>query len=269
MRPRNAALLIDLFTGAVILSVAVALANVTWRLIELVDHRMPEPNGAPLRSAPALAIDITPILAFAPFGTENGSDLRPTSLPIELRGVFQAIPSEASTALIAPTGGASAAYKVGEAVPAGGSILAINRDSVVFAVNGHRELLGFPQPAGAKGAAPTAGPSAPGTSVTAQAPSPAGTAVSSAAPSTNPSQALLDSLGASPVSGGYRVGESLSSVAREAGLLPGDVINQVNGTLLGNPAMDRQTLALAARSGQLRIGLVRNGRQATFALPLQ
>ena len=40
---------------------------------------------------------------------------------------------------------------------------------------------------------------------------------------------LLDGLGAAPVGGAYRIGADPSPAARKAGLLPGDVIERING----------------------------------------
>lgn len=260
MRPRDTVLLVDLFTGAVVVSVAVALAGLTWRLFDLATHRAPAPPPAGFLAPAQARTDITPILSLAPFGVERGGDLRPTTLPLELRGVLLAMPVAASTALIAATGGAPLAYRAGQAIPAGATIETIRIDSVILRVGAHRELLTFPKAAAAPETAPAPPPASP--AATPEAGSPA--AQTAASP-----QALLDSLGAAPVNGGYRIGDSLSATARQAGLLPGDVIDQVNGTLLGNPAMDRQTLAMAARSGELRVALIRKGRRTTISVPLR
>lgn len=263
MRPRDTALLVDLFTGAVVVSVAVALAGLTWRLFDLATHRAPEPSpmGFPV---PARApTDLTPILSLAPFGVEQGGDPRPTTLPVELRGVLRAMPAAASTALIAGAGGTPLSYRVGQAIPAGATIEAIRIDSVVLRVGGHRELLTFPR----SGAPPAAAAVAPD-----QAASPATTpstpGVSSPSPPASP-RALLDSFGATPVNGGYRIAAPLAPTARRAGLLPGDVIDQVNGTPLGDQSVDRRTLAMAARSGDLRVALIRNGRRTMISVPLR
>lgn len=261
MTPRQMAAAVDLFAIAVIASVAIALAGLSWRIASLMEDRSPKPQPATPILPRAGEADVAPILALAPFGNGTSGAAQPTRLPIELRGVILAIPRERSTALIAPSGGTPIAYRVGEPIPQGATIQTIGVDSVILGVGGHRELLAFPKPGAAAAPASVTAPAGP---APLSLPPRAGAAPGAPSSPT----ALLDSLGATPVNGGYRVGDSLSPAVRQAGLLPGDLIDQVNGTLLGNPAMDQQTLAAAARSGTVRIDLVRGGRRTTITVPL-
>lgn len=264
MTSRQAAIAADLFVAAIVCSVAFALAGLTWRIVGLLTYR-PPPATIAARLA-ATGIDIGPIVALAPFGESLSDAPQPTTLPIELRGIVRTIPQEASSVLIAPSGGAAASYRVGGVIPQGATILSIGIDTAILGVGGHREILGFPKSVAAAPPTPLPGGPAilPGTTSVAGLPSPIAPPPGAASP-----QSLLDSLGASPVTGGYRIGESLSPAIRQAGLMPGDVIEQVNGTPLGNPAIDQRVLAAAARSGTLRVDLVRNGRRTTITLPLR
>ena len=270
MTPRQTKLAADIFTCAVIASVGIALAGLTWRLTAGLGEPAP---AAPIPALPRPQVDVGPIVALSPFGTGAGGAPTPTSLPLELKGVMLAIPREASTALIAPSGGAApVAYRIGETIAGGGPIESIGIDNVIFAVSGRREQLSFPKPGSpAAGAAPAAGappvvtpgtpPPPPGIAPGPPPPPPGG-----GGPLSSP-QAMLSSIGAEPINGGYRVGEALSPAVRAAGLQPGDVVESVNGSKLGNPAQDQQLLAAAMRTGTVRLDVMRGGQRMTLALP--
>ncbi|WCT72881.1 type II secretion system protein N [Sphingomonas naphthae] len=270
MTPRQTRIAADIFTGAVIASVAIAFAGLTWRLAAGLGTPAP---AAPIPTLPRPQVDVSPIVALAPFGSGATGAPTPTGLPLELKGVMLAIPSDASTALIASAGGAAPiAYRIGQAVPGGGPIETIGIDNVIFSVSGHREQLAFPKPgatapSATQAAPPIINPGAP-PAMAVQSPPPG------AAPPPPPMgagpmspQAMLSSIGAEPINGGYRVGQSLSPTVRAAGLQPGDVVESVNGTKLGNPAQDQQTLAAAMRSGTVRIDVMRGSQHMTLALP--
>jgi general secretion pathway protein C len=91
LTPRQARLALDLLTGLVIVSVAFALAGLTWRLAgHAGSGAVTVPSGA---AAVAAAPDIAPALALAPFGrAAAGEGAQPTTLPHELKGVIAASP---------------------------------------------------------------------------------------------------------------------------------------------------------------------------------
>ncbi|PKP97557.1 MAG: signaling protein, partial [Alphaproteobacteria bacterium HGW-Alphaproteobacteria-15] len=84
--PRQTRTALDLFAAAVILSVVVALAGLTWRIAgHAGTGAVTVPGGARPASASA---DVTPALAFAPFGRTAITDAsQPTALPLRLKGV--------------------------------------------------------------------------------------------------------------------------------------------------------------------------------------
>jgi general secretion pathway protein C len=271
--PRDQRLAADIFTGAVIVSVAIALAGLTWRLAAGIGKPA---SPAPLAMMPNPQTDITPIVALAPFGNGASGAPIPTTMPFELKGVLMAVPSNLSSALIAPSGGgASISYRIGQPLPGGGTIETIGLDNVIFAVSGHREILTFPKP-GQGPAASTGGAASPPAAMTigpngSLVPAQQSTAVLPPIPSAPASgfspQAMLDSLAAQPTDDGYRVGSGLAPTVRAAGLQPGDVVQRVNGAKLGNPATDQQLLAAAMRTGTIRLDVMRGGQQITLAFP--
>ncbi|TAK16418.1 MAG: signaling protein [Rhizorhabdus sp.] len=276
MTPRQASRAADIFTGLVVASVAVALAGLTWRLVGARPADAPPPAaGQP--AAPAPAADISPALALSPFGRPDASSAQPTSLALALRGVVLAYPRSASSALIAPAGGQPISYAVGQVVPGGATIEEIAFDRVLLRVNGRLERLDLPR-ISAAGTAPVA--AAPAVS-----PSPVATV-----PPTGPSDgsgpqpmqaiagpsaaagggplSLLDKLGAAPVGGTYRVGAQPSVEARQAGLLPGDVIERINGLPATAVASDRQLIA-QMMAGPAQIDVLRGGKRISFSFALR
>lgn len=256
---------LDLLTGLVVVSVAVALAGLTWRIAgHAGTGAITVPSG---QSGPALAPDIAPALALAPFGKAAVSDAgQPTALPLELKGVIAAQPASLSTAFIAVSGQPATPFHVGETV-SGATIEAILRDRVILALGGRSEFLAFPDPtlsAEQRAAAAAQQPQAPG------APAPLVPGVErapgnapAAAPAPNPA-ALLQRLDASPVSGGYRIGAN-----GPPGMFAGDVIESVNGAALSDPAAAQSALAAAQASGSAQIQLLRNGKRMTLTVPLR
>lgn len=257
LTPRQARTALDVLTGLVVISVAVALAGLTWRIAgHAGTGAITVPSGS---SGPAVAPDIAPALALAPFGRQSASDAgQPTGLPLELKGVFAANPASLSTAFIAVNGQPATPFHVGEAVN-GATIQAILRDRVILSNGGRNEFLAFPDPTRpVAGTTPPARPGAPLVPGATQVP---------AAPPVQPTvnaASLLQRFDASPASGGYRVGAN-----GPPGMLAGDVIQSVNGTPLSDPAAAQGALAAAQASGSAQIQILRDGKRLTLTVPLR
>ncbi|WP_052134473.1 type II secretion system protein N [Sphingomonas sp. 37zxx] len=251
MTPRQSKLAIDLFTGAVVASVAWALAGLTWRIAGHAGQgAITVPSGTrPVSTAP----DIAPALALAPFGkAAQVSAAQATGLQITLKGVVFALPASFSVAYIATADEAAKPFRIGDSV-GGATIEAIQRDRVLLNNAGRTEFLAFPDPAA--GPLPPPGtPAAPGTAPTATPPAPAAQAGAS----------LLQRFDATPTEGGYAVGENAPP-----GMQPGDVVQSLNGQALGRGAADQAAFAAAARSGSAQIQVVRDGKSRTLTIPLR
>lgn len=261
---RQTRTLLDLLTGAVVVSVAIALAGLTWRI---AGHAGTGAITVPtVRGGPALPPDTAAALALAPFGRPGAGEAnQKTALPLELKGVVAAFPAALSTAFIAEGGQPPKPFHIGETV-GGATIQAILRDRVILAVGGRSEYLAFPdptlspeqrqaaaqaqsqgQPAPAPGAVPGPG----------QPPSPA-------APPTMNTATVLQRLDAAPVSGGYRIGDN-----GPPGMVAGDVIQSVNGTPLSDPQAANAAFAAAQASGSAQIQVLRDGKRLTLTVPLR
>lgn len=240
---------LNVITGIVIVSVAFALAGLTWRLAGHAD------TGAITVPAIKRAVpvpDMAPALALAPFGRPVGSDAAsPTTLPLKLTGIVFARPESLSSAFISANGEPARAFRVGEAV-GGATIQTIQVNRVLILNGGRVESLDYPDPfAGVAGAAPTPVPTvAPG------APPPA-------APSQDAAQ-LLQRLDATPAAGGYRIGANAPPGLRE-----GDVVSQVNGAALSSPDAARDAFARAQSAGTAQIVVTRDGKPVTITVPIR
>ncbi|WP_029935655.1 type II secretion system protein N [Sphingomonas sp. UNC305MFCol5.2] len=275
LTPRQARTALDIFTGLVVISVGFALAGLTWRLAgHAGTGAITVPSG---RSGPAVAPDIAPAVALAPFGKAAAADAsQATALPLELKGVIAAIPAELSTAFIAADGKPAVPFHVGEVV-SGATIQSILRDRVILAIGGRTEFLAFPDPtlspeqrqaaqnqaaqnqaAQNQAAQTTPQPGAPAISPGGGAPPPP------AAPPAAATAGLLQRFDATPVSGGFRIGDN-----GPPGMVAGDVIQSVNGTSLGDPNAANAAFASAQASGTAQIQILRDGKRLTLTVPLR
>ncbi len=279
----------------VVVSLAFALAGLTWRLVGWDDGRDSVPVAETLPSLGAAGgpdPDVARIVGLAPFGGgAGGSGLPASTLGLVLKGILLAYPAEASSALIASADGAAVAYGVGASVAGNAVIESIEIDRVILKVGDRRELLGFPEPVAGATPAPTttagAGitittpgqPAAPAQSPEAAAAlassSPIATAAA-AAQATRPAQAQqaaptpsAASLGAEATASGYRIGPNPSPELTRFGLRPGDLIETLNGQAVGSVASDRQLFERAVQSGGARVEVVRDGRRLTLTFPLR
>ncbi len=270
MTPRRVARAADIFTGLVVASVAVSLAGLTWRLAGERPATAPQPITESRPASPPT--DISSILGLAPFGRPDAASAQPTSLSLVLRGIVLADPHSASLAMIAPIGGRPATYLVGQAVPGGATLEEISLTRVLLRVNGRLERLDLPRLSASADALPAG--QAAGTSSIATAPADGSPAPMQAVAASAPAGdfgplALLGKLGAAPDGGAYRVGTEPSPEARRAGLMPGDVIERINGLPATAVVNDRQLIAQALAAGPAQVDVLRNGKRISFSFALR
>lgn len=256
LSPRQARTALDIATAAVVVSVAIALAGLTWRIAgHAGTGAVTVPSGARPAAAPA---DVTAALAFAPFGRGAITDAsQPTALPLKLRGVFAASPADLSVAYIEVGGEPAKPFRIGEA-PGGGTVEGILRDRVLLRVNGRIEYLAFPDP--------TLTADQQADAATRPAPQQA-QAIQPAAPppQRSPNAVALSSAlvsGLSPVPGGVQVGADAPP-----GLQQGDIVTSVNGRAINTQAQAANAIATAQSLGSVQIQIIRDGKPVTLTVP--
>ena len=300
MTPQEIRFGINGLTALVVLSVAGALANLTWRLAG--EPGGPSAVGAAMEAyvPPAPPPDISAMINLPPFGRvalAPEASVAGADLGLTLRGVLLANPATASTALIAAGDQSATAYAIGDPLPGGAILSGMGVDYVTLRSGEQTLTLYFPddprngQAAGPPPAqmrdaqsAPASGdginamrallpPSARGNA--APSPSPAQPVPVVQAPPSPPPQnssggnALIDSLGATVTPQGYRVGTNLSPQFRAAGLAPGDVVASVNGVSASTFAADPRRLTEMMASGEARVEVLRGGKRVTLVVPVR
>ncbi|MDF7777716.1 type II secretion system protein N, partial [Sphingomonas sp. AOB5] len=170
LSPRQTRTALDLLTGAVVISVAFAMAGLTWRLAgHAGTGAIMAPSG---KTAPGAAPDIAPVLALAPFGKAAISDAtQPTTLALVLQGGIASDQPSVAAAFISVNNEPAAPFQIGDTV-AGAKIEGILRDRVILSNGGRTEYLGFPVPVPEGAPAGAAGPGAPTSPTTAPPPPP-------------------------------------------------------------------------------------------------
>ncbi len=275
----------------VVVSVAWALAALTWRITGWDDGRDSVHVAETLPPlVPGSNSDVMSIVGLAPFGggAGPGGGLPPSSLGLILRGIVQAFPVEASTALISLGEQPAQIYVIGGQPAANAVIEAIERDRVVIRVGDRREALNFPvativapaTPPGQGISITTPGQTAqpgqtPESAAALASASPIATAAAAAqaaqaqpAPQPTPAEAAA-SAGITPTASGYQVGPNPSAELRRVGLQPGDVIESLNGQPIAQVANNQTLVQRAVASGGARVEVVRDGRRITLTFPLR
>ena len=144
LSPRSIARALDMLSVLVVISIALALAGLTWRLV-IGGGGTPVATLPPPPAAPP--VDVAPLVALAPFGAAGAGTsgaLAPTTLPLVLKALFYAPPPAASTALIAANGQPPKSVAVGGDLAGLATIAAIAADHVLLNVGGQHQALYFP-----------------------------------------------------------------------------------------------------------------------------
>ena len=260
LTPRQVAIGLDVFTGAVVLSVAVALAGLTWRMAGHAGTgaiTVPDAGRLPVAAAPLPAAGA---VAFQPFGRADPGDAsQPTGLALELKGLVFARPAELASAFVSVSGAEAIPVKVGDSV-GGATVQAIGRDRIILMNGGRSEYLAMPDPFAAP-AVPGA-PGQPQAGAVPVPPPPVGAQPQVAPPPPPNATTLLQRFNATPTAEGLRIG-----AGAPGGLRQGDVIQSVNGQSLADPAAAQGALAAAQQSGAARVDIVRNGQRVTLTVP--
>ncbi|WP_145916801.1 type II secretion system protein N [Erythrobacter sp. QSSC1-22B] len=289
MTPRHARLGVDVFTGLVVASVALALASLSWRLM---GYASDAPVVSPLPPGLSGAGNIAPLIALSPFGTASEMAVEGSDSALTLRAIFAAIPASESVALIAGPDGQVIPVSIGDATP-GGIVEAIEPEKVTLRTSTGLRILGFDPAAGgsvaSSGFAPVVPTMDPGTgnaagasatrptplrgvdairSLIPQSDVPTGQATAAPPPAPPPPASGTPPLSTAPAAG-YRVGSQLPEQLQAAGIRPGDVIRAVNGSPVSGNESQQALLGRAMVGISARIELVRDGKRVSLTVPMR
>lgn len=233
------------------------------------------PPPPPVRgSAPAsaTATDVQPIVAAHLFGEAKAMaaptgdapvDAPDTSLSLQLRAAIAAGNPKFAHAIIADAGGQERVYFVNDGLPGGATLQRVEIDRVVLARNGSFEVLRLPRLGSGQPAAPRAG-----------------TRPAVASPATANVQDMvarnaagfLDVIRPQPFMPdgqlkGYRIYPGPNRDQFTAlGLRPGDLVTEINGVTLDNPAQGMEVFRSLGEAAEVSITVERDGQPTVLSL---
>ena len=262
-----------------------ALGGQGWSLwVRLGDSAMPMAASASVAGyvATAAETDLAGTRAFAPFGRADGVAVADAPVPavapvdLTLLGITLSPDAASSRAIIGLADGTAHSFGIGQSLPSGATLAAVQTDHVVIRSGDTEAALRFPTDTATAdpvaSAAPADGPDLANLiPVVTTAPAPASQALLTGiklAMNQDPA-GYVAGLGLTPDAGGYRVGADLDAGLQQAGLQPGDLVTAVNGMAPGDPARDAAILNAVAAVGTAVLRVTRDDRTLTLTVPLE
>mgnify|MGYP001072977380 CR=1 FL=1 len=283
-RAEQAARLVALLLGVWLLY---RIAVLVWALVPAPELPQP-PVSEPVTAVPGAGVqpgkprlDVAQVTGWHLFGagaqteTTGGPapiDAPETRLNLVLRGVLSSDDPEEARAIIAEPNGTENHFRVGSALPGGAELKEIHGDRIILLRAGRHETLRLPREAmdGAVNKAPAAPGALPG-GPGADAGALLGEYREQAAE--NP-QALLDLARPVPYNdtngfAGFRLFPgNKPALFAQLGLQPGDLVKEVNGIVLDNPARAADIMQQLRESGQVALRIQRGGQDINLAVDI-
>lgn len=254
------------------------LAQLFWTLYPAAPASGWQPPPAPSAAgrsatAPADYSSITTAHLFgeasttAPEATHDAIANAPeTSLSLQLRGAVAAGDSKYAHAIIADANGNEKVYFINSTVPGGATVQQIQSDRVILARNGQLEVLRLPRDSAVSGGA--AARPMPATFKPAQAPANGNLQELVA----KKAEGFLDVVRPQPFMPngqlkGYRIypGPNRQQFA-SLGLRAGDLVTEINGIALNNPAQGMEVFRSLGDAAQVTITVERDGQPQVLSL---
>lgn len=248
------------------------LAKAVWLMFpspapESLPPVQPSQRGGPEAATDGVSIDrivaarlFGEVDAEAPVVLVEQEDAPDTQLSLELRGTVASPDERRALAIIAERGGAERVYFIGDAVPGGATLNTVHMDRVLLRRAGRLEALRLPR------SEDSPGPRQAAPARAAARPSP--TAARAATLQQVVQQggaALTEIIRPQPVfkdgqQQGYRVypGRQRQQFT-QLGLRPGDLITQINGMSLDDPARGMEIFRSLADATSVTVTVDRNG----------
>jgi general secretion pathway protein C len=268
-------------TAVLVLLIAFQLANITWTIAPGESFDVPPPVVAqPTASAVSgrSAADYSALAGAHLFGEAPPPDQTPvvpaqleldapdTTLSVRLTGVIEDEEGGAGQAIIASGRNQEKKYGVGQAIDGanGATLHAVYRDRVILNRSGQLETLRLPKDTGATAGRPAAARVAP---PPVPAPQPLEDAdggslrnviTENASQLTNVMRLAPQVEGGQMV--GFRVNPGRDRETFEAlGLMPGDVVTDINGMILDDPSRGLQVFEALGEATMANVTILRDG----------
>lgn len=261
------------------------LARIVWLLVPTDETAAWTPPPAPVRTQSMSAdtqnvsqqdivnahlfgkADPTETPADATALDENTEDAPDTRLNLKLRATVSAADQEFAHAIVADSSGEEKVYFIRDSIPGGATLHRVDTDKIILNRGGVFEALRLPKEFDSNTQA--ASPRNPARRTTTRQ-STAQSAVQNLI-ANNPST-LTDIVRPQPFMPngqmkGYRVfpGRQRSEFLK-LGLRPGDLVTEINGVPLTNPAQGMEIFKSLAESSQVSLKIQRNGKNMDIAL---
>jgi general secretion pathway protein C len=260
-------------TGILVVAIAYQLAMLTWRALPGATTQGPIPTVVAQDSSPSVTqrsfdssslkeshlFGIAPVVAVAAT-TQTVVDAPDTSLSLKLTGIIYGEGGVPSQAIVANDRQLEKTYKLGDLIEGanGTALHAVYGDRVILSRDGRLETLRQPQQVASGGSAPRI-PQRPVANAPAQEDGSLRQAISENA------TRLTDIMRIAPhVEGGQVVGFRLNpgrdrETFEKLGLQPGDVVTDINGTLLDDPSRGLQVFEALGEATMANVTILRNG----------
>jgi general secretion pathway protein C len=264
-------------TGLLVVVIAYQLATLTWAL---APGSVPSAAPASVRgeSVAAEPVDFTVLVNARLFGeaaerpTQAPAaaviDAPDTTLSLSLKGILSKEGDTSGGAIISSNNGEDRAYRVGQTIDGadGSTLHSVYSDRVLLDRNGQLETLRLPKELAASSSAFTAMPPMPQ-----PAPGPPGGGSLRETIAENASR-ITDIVRVAPhvQEGqvvGFRVNPGRDRASFEAlGLRPGDVVTDINGTVLNDPSQGLQVFQSLGETTQANVTILRDGVPQTVVI---
>ena len=264
-----------------VLAIAWQLMRLTWMFFpqgNAADSVAPVTSQAGSSKATSVNYDIGRIARASIFGARSAAavveppddfeELDETQLDLILRGTIAATDDNVALAIIASDNGEEKVYSIGEAIGSGRKLHSVLPDRAILNNNGELEALRLPREY-QSGPAPSRPTSNRRTS-TRQSQSRSGRDLQQTL-AQNPAK-LTDLIRPQPVfSNGKQLGYRVYPGRRRQqfvalGLKPGDLVTEINGSPLNDPAKGADIFRSLAESNQVTVTVERNGSPEVLVL---
>ncbi len=269
-----------------VLWVAYQLAQLTWSLVPAPTLPAPkEGESAPVtQMVEATAPRYGQIVGWHLFGREKPVEWIPdtpieapeTRLNLKLMGVLSSDEKDSARAIIADPRGKQKSYGIGAQLPGDAELIEIHRDRVILKRNQRRETLRLEQLVGSRGrreSLPAATSSKTGSRRSRKLNASARKLLASYQEKLESDPGGLIKI-LRPVPAikdgrfiGYRLGGGKNNqLLRNVGLVPGDIVTEVNGIKLTDMSKGLAAVNKLRSADQFNITVLRNGREVNLSI---